>query len=94
MDDERPRQKWGLNRMQSFHYHSKEFKKTPEGSRQNIVSVRNGKGTKRKMIYNRKGKLIENMSEKLKSGEIKNIKNAVFMPGLFNMRKRTRKIRN
>jgi len=79
--------------MQSFHYYSKEFKKTPEGSRQNVVNVRNGKGTKRKIIYNPRGKILENMSEKLKSSEIKNIKNSVFMPGLFNMRKRTRKIR-
>ena len=79
--------------MQSFHYHSKEFKKTPEGSRENIVTVKNGKGTKRKIIYDKKGKLVGNMSEKLKRNEIKNIKDAVFMPGLFNMRKRTRKLR-
>jgi len=79
--------------MDRFNYYSKELKSTPEGSRENLVSVRNGKGTKRKVIYDKKGRLVKNFTEKLKKTEIKNIKNAVFMPGLFKMRKRTHKIR-
>ena len=79
--------------MEAFRYHSNELKKTPNGVRSNIVTVKNGKGTKNTIIYNNSGKVVENVSKKLTPSEIKNIKNAKFMPGLFKMRKRTRKLK-
>jgi hypothetical protein len=79
--------------METFRYHSNELKKTPNGVRSNVVTVKNGKGTKNTIIYNNSGKVVENVSKKLTISEIKNIKNSKFMPGLFKMRKRTRKLK-
>jgi hypothetical protein len=80
--------------METFRYHSNELKKTPNGVRSNVVTVKNGKGKKNTIIYNNSGKVVENISKKLTISEIKNIKNAKFMPGLFTaMRKRTRKLK-
>ena len=51
--------------MEAFRYHSNELKKTPNGVRSNIVTVKNGKGTKNTIIYNNSGKVVENVSKKL-----------------------------
>lgn len=70
-----------------FLYHSEqihsEMKNGKGQTRRNIVSIRNGKGTKTVVVMNAKGKTIKKNTKALKQAEIKKIKKNKFIPGLF-----------
>lgn len=49
----------------------------------NIVSIKNGKGTKTKEALNAKGKVMERKRKTLKNKEINSIVKGQFVPGLW-----------
>jgi hypothetical protein len=70
-----------------FNYHSEEVHTTMINGkgqvRQNIVDVRNGKGTKEVVIRNPKGRVLTRKRKRLSGHELKCIRGRKFMPGLF-----------
>jgi 2-methylcitrate dehydratase PrpD len=70
-----------------FNYHSEEIHAeihNGKGSvRQNVVNVRNGKGTKEVVIRTPKGRVVTRKRKVLSSKELKCIRGRKFMPGLF-----------
>ena len=70
-----------------FNYHSEEIHATVyDGKgrvRQNVVNVRNGKGTKEVVIRSPKGRVITRKRKALSGKELKCIHSRKFMPGLF-----------
>ncbi len=70
-----------------FNYHSEEVHATVyDGKgqvRQNVVNVRNGKGTKEIIIRTPKGRVITRKRKALSGKELKCIHGRKFMPGLF-----------
>jgi hypothetical protein len=79
---------------QAFNYHSEQVHSTNGKTRKNIVNVDNGRGTKSVEQYDSKGKLLQKSKKKLTASQIRNIKNNVFIPGLFKdcMRSKTRRV--
>jgi len=67
-----------------FNYHSEQINSKDNGTRRNIVSINNGKGTKSVEEYDTKGKLLHTAKKPLTSTQIQKIKNNSFIPGLFN----------
>ncbi len=67
----------------AFQYHSQQTISTPTGSRQNIVQIRNGKGTKMVVERAPSGKVLHKSRKNLKPAEINHIRNNRFIPGLF-----------
>lgn len=70
-----------------FNYHSEEIHATMYNGkgqvRQNIVDVRNGKGTKEVVIRTPKGRVVTRKCKRLSGHELKCIRGRKFMPGLF-----------
>jgi 2-methylcitrate dehydratase PrpD len=80
-----------------FNYHSEEIHAeihNGKGSvRQNVVNVRNGKGTKEVVIRTPKGRVVTRKRKALSGRELKCIRSRQFMPGLFRDCLKTRKRR-
>ena len=79
-----------------FKYHSEQTHMKNGHTRRNIVNIANNKGTKRVEEYDNTNTRIHNTVKKLTKKQIHNIKNSVFIPGLFKdccrkMRSTTRK---
>jgi hypothetical protein len=49
----------------------------------NVVTIKNGKGTKIKTALNKSGKPIKTRKVKLNAGEIKKITDGTFLPGFW-----------
>lgn len=74
--------------MPSF-YHSESVqwtsspKKGKIHGRRNIVTIKNGKGTKKVEVLNAKGAPIRAKTVKLSRSEVKNVRRGNFMPGFW-----------
>ena len=73
--------------MDSFSYHSEQvhslFKHGKGQTRRNIVSIRNGKGTKAVETYTANGKQVKRKELPLTRTELECIQSNTFVPGLF-----------
>jgi len=73
--------------MDSFSYHSEQvhslFKNGKGQTRRNIVSIRNGKGTKAVETYSMDGKHLKRKELPLTDKELQCIAKNKFVPGLF-----------
>jgi len=73
--------------MDSFSYHSEQvhsfFKNGKGQTRRNIVSIRNGKGTKAVETYSMDGKQLKRKELPLTDNELNCIEKNKFVPGLF-----------
>lgn len=72
-----------------MYYHSETVRLSSEpingnvyGTR-NIVTIKNGKGTKVKSALNKSGKPVKTRKVKLNAKEIQNISKGTFLPGLW-----------
>ena len=73
--------------MQHFSYHSEQvhstFEKGKGTTRRNVVSIKNGKGTKSVEEYSADGTRKSRKEKQLTAKELECIKKCQFIPGLF-----------
>jgi HSP90 family molecular chaperone len=67
------------------YYHSESANWSSKGhGKRNVVTIKNGKGTKTVMSLNKAGKPVNKKTVKLSRKEIKNILEKKFMPGFWS----------
>lgn len=66
-----------------FQYHSEQLNTNKNKTRRNIVTITNGKGSKRVEEYDSRGERIYEVEKPLTPSQINKIKKSIFIPGLF-----------